>query len=316
MSGFGGILGNADVVKQLQNALATGRISQCYIFDGNEGTGKKTIARLFAKGIQCKASTVSAFTPCGQCLSCKTFDSGNHPDVFFVEPRKTKAVSVDDVREQIIDNMQTKPYMYPYKVFIVNHASAMTPAAQNALLKTIEEPHAFGVFLFVSDNLSAFLPTVLSRAVICKMNPLPEAEIINYLVANGIDSNDARVCAEFSSGSLGYALKLASSETFANMRRDVTTALSALSEPGADPFDHFAAFEPYNDNIAEVLDFCALWYRNTLIQGNQTTVFDTGLIHAIDCIYKAKRILSHNGNFRLTIEMMLYDIHNHCMRSA
>ncbi|MCL2455945.1 MAG: hypothetical protein FWD19_00175 [Defluviitaleaceae bacterium] len=101
---------------------------------------------------------------CGECLSCRVFESGNHPDTFFVKATKQKGIGVEEIREQIVMPMATKPFKYAHKVFIIE--DQCTPQAQNALLKTIEEPAPYGVFLFLAQNTHGFLPTILSRCVV------------------------------------------------------------------------------------------------------------------------------------------------------
>ena len=122
----------------------------------------------FAKGLNCKENADN-FTFCGSCTSCVLFDNKNHPDTFYVVGSK-KSIGVDDIREQLIKPMSLKPYSHKYKIFIIEKAQDLTPAAQNVLLKTIEEPAEYGVFLFVSLNTRSFLPTVLSRCDIVRFS--------------------------------------------------------------------------------------------------------------------------------------------------
>jgi len=142
---------------------------RAHILQGEQGTGKLQLARLFAKALNCIGRGESP-DPCNSCASCRTFDSGNHPDTFFVAPTKTVSLGVDDVRDQIVTPMGTQPFGYKYKVFIVDKAETLTPPAQNALLKTIEEPAEFGFFLFLTTKITAMLDTVLSRCVVHKLH--------------------------------------------------------------------------------------------------------------------------------------------------
>ena len=130
-------------------------MSHAYIWEAEN-------AHEFAKGLNCLNNEILG---CTQCISCKVFESGNHPDTIYVTGTKPSSIGVDDVREQIILPMATKPFRYKYKVFIVENAETLTPQAQNALLKTIEEPAPYGVFLFVCKHVHNFLPTLMSRCV-------------------------------------------------------------------------------------------------------------------------------------------------------
>ena len=142
----------------------------------------------FAKGLNCKENTnadLQGFATgvhfCGSCTSCAAFDNQNHPDTFYVVGTK-KSIGVDDIRDQLIGPMSLKPYSHKYKVFIVEKAQDLTPAAQNVLLKTIEEPAEFGVFLFVSPNTRIFLPTVLSRCVIVRFSDEAHTEYSTNII--------------------------------------------------------------------------------------------------------------------------------------
>ncbi|MCL1999163.1 MAG: hypothetical protein FWG65_10395 [Turicibacter sp.] len=151
---------------RILNRLQNVRHSHAYILVG-ENT---TILRHFAKALQCEQSPneFRQLKPCGACLSCKVFESGNHPDVIYIKPTKTKAIGVDDVRNQIVLPMSEKPFRYRYKIFIVD--TEMTHQAQNSLLKTIEEPASYGIFLFLTKSEDLFLPTVRSRCVLLKLD--------------------------------------------------------------------------------------------------------------------------------------------------
>ena len=123
----------------------------------------------FAKSLNCVNATC-----CGVCFSCRAFDSGSHPDTFFVASDK-KTIGVDEIREQLIKPMTLKPHSHAYKVFIIERAQDLTHQAQNVLLKTIEEPAGYGAFLFLAPNTRSFLPTVLSRCDIVRVVGSPES---------------------------------------------------------------------------------------------------------------------------------------------
>ncbi|MCL2197928.1 MAG: hypothetical protein FWB80_03295 [Defluviitaleaceae bacterium] len=131
------------------------------LFEGEDIATVRKHALSHAKKLNCESESA-----CGQCLSCRTFESGNHPDTFFVKGTKAQ-IGVEDAREQIIMPVAVKPFKYRYKIFIIE--GNITPQAQNALLKTIEEPAPYGVFLFLAKNTFGFLPTILSRCIVKKI---------------------------------------------------------------------------------------------------------------------------------------------------
>jgi len=204
----------------------------------------------------------------------------------------------------------------------------MTPAAQNALLKTIEEPASYGLFILLSENYSAFLPTVLSRCVIFRLKPLPEADVVDFLACHGINGEQARFYSAFSQGNIGRAMRLASSQDFTEMRDAVISlaqALRRLDTP--DLFERYHGLEPYKDSVQELLDLFMLWYRDVIImketdnarflfqQDKRNEIYAeaqatdlSALYKKFDAVWQAKRGLKQNGNFQLTLEMMLLSL--------
>lgn len=141
---FKDILGHEQIKEHFQNAAATGKVSHAYILSGEEGMGKKTLANAFAMTLLCEEG---GREPCMQCHACKQVLSGNHPDLIYVTHEKPASMGVDDIREQINDTIMVRPYSSQYKIYIVDEAQKMTVQAQNALLKTIEEPPAYAVIM-------------------------------------------------------------------------------------------------------------------------------------------------------------------------
>jgi DNA polymerase-3 subunit delta' len=278
------------------------------------GSGKSLIAKSFAKALQCESA--ASVDPCGVCKSCRVFESGNHPDVFYVSP-EGKSLGVDDIRDHVIKNMETKPYKYRYKVFIIDSAHTMTPQAQNALLKTIEEPAGYGVFLILSEGTGAFLPTVLSRCITYKLEPLGYDEVSGYLAAAGIADDTARLAAVYALGNIGRGLELAADEEFIGLRSKIFSVIERLYS--ADLIEVFAIakeFDEFKDRIQEALDIFYLCYRDALTAetaGGKFVIQDN-IPHAhnptagLTAVWNAKRRLRHYTNFQLTIEVMLLDI--------
>lgn len=157
---FEEIVGQKTVVRSLQNALTLGRLSQAYIFSGPRGTGKTTTARLLAKALNCLRYEKPTATPCNECASCRGITAGDSPDV--LELDAASRTSVDDIR-QLIENSRFKPAISRYRVFILDEAHMLSRSAFNALLKTLEEPPSFVVFILATTEPHKLPPTVLSR---------------------------------------------------------------------------------------------------------------------------------------------------------
>ena len=208
MAGFDHIIGHSDVVEHLKNAMKMDKVSHAYIFNGEKGCGKKTLAREFAKALQCQGE---GERPCGQCQSCRQADGHNQPDIIEVSHDKPNTIGVDDIREQVVGDVQVRPYSSPYKVYIIPEAEKMNQQAQNALLKTIEEPPEYVVILLLTTNAASFLPTILSRCVMLNMKPASDELVRHFLMEHvQIPDYEADICVAFAQGNIGKAERLAS----------------------------------------------------------------------------------------------------------
>jgi len=325
MNDFSEIKGHAQIIGSLKESMEKGRVSHAYIFSGKKGSGRKTMANAFAKAMQCEAGCGKA---CGKCASCRSFDSKNNPDVYYVYPTKTKALSVDDVREQIIERVKTKQYRCRYKIFIVDNAETMTQQAQNALLKTLEEPPEYVVIMLIAENMKSILPTVLSRCVELKFMPLKNDDVKEYLSEKqGLSQTDAAFFAEYSMGSIGRAVQLSQDEDFANMRRDLYEKLSAITRMSVSSVMTLgASFEKYK-GYSEFLEMIFMWYRDIytakrfksdkyIIQKDMKEdimalaehySFES-LERITDAIKRTEELLSFNTNFQLAMEMLFMEI--------
>ncbi len=324
MSDFNDILGNIRIKNNIKSALSSGNINHAYIICGPDGSGKKMLANAFAKALQCEGEE----RPCGCCQSCHMFDSGNNPDVAYPKPTKTKALGVDDIREQVIKPSSIKPYMFKYKIFIIDDADKMTVEAQNAFLKTLEEPSGFSVFFLLAESLDAFLQTILSRCIVLRTEPVKSSDIYSLLLSKGVDSTVASVSAEYARGSVGAALSLVEDEEFIAMREDVLTILSTICDRNAaDVFmlgDYFK--KTYKDD-KRLTDIIYMWYRDLLAakttgdekyiiqKDKKELIFDSAEKETVESLVKKAEIVKNtainvkrNVNFQLLMEVMLMNI--------
>ena len=149
MQGFQKVVGHQEIITHLQNAISMNKVSHAYLFGGESGSGKKMMASLFAMTLQCEKHGVE---PCMECASCKKAQNKNHPDIIYVTHEKPNTISIDEIREQLINDVMIKPYSSPYKIYVIDEAQKLTLQAQNALLKTIEEPPAYACLLYTSPR--------------------------------------------------------------------------------------------------------------------------------------------------------------------
>ena len=179
MAGFKDIVGNEQIIEHLQNAISMGKVSHAYIINGPQLSGKMMIAEAFARALQCEKEGTDG---CGECKSCHQADDHNHPDIIYVSHEKPNNISVDDIRTQLNNDIVIKPYSSKYKIYIVDEAEKMNQQAQNALLKTIEEPPAYAVIMLLTTNADSFLQTIRSRCITLNMKSVKDEVIKAYLM--------------------------------------------------------------------------------------------------------------------------------------
>ena len=264
ITSFQEILGNELVKEHFQRAIENHKISHAYILSGEAGMGRKSVANAFAMTLLCEKGQSE---PCMVCHSCKQLLGGNHPDLIYVTHEKPASIGVDDIREQINDTIQIRPYSSPYKIYIVDEAEKMTVQAQNALLKTIEEPPAYAILVLITTNQEAFLPTILSRCVQLKLKPLKDFTVKSYLTDHlHVAEKDAEICAAFARGNLGKAIHLSSSEEFKELYRRVMTLIQNIRTMDITMLlDCVREMKEQSFDLNEVLDFMQLWYRDALM---------------------------------------------------
>ena len=178
MAGFRDIIGHEQMTEHFQNAIKLDKVSHAYILNGPDQSGKKMLAEAFAMALQCEKKGIEG---CMECHSCRQAISHNQPDIIYVSHEKPNTISVDDIRRQVNQDIVVKPYASPYKIYIVDEAEKMNPQAQNALLKTMEEPPAYAVILLLTTNADMFLPTILSRCIRLNLKPVANEKIKSYL---------------------------------------------------------------------------------------------------------------------------------------
>lgn len=326
MAGFGDIIGHEQIITHLRSAIALDMVSHAYILNGPEYSGKMMLAEAFATALQCEGE---GERPCLECRSCRQAMDHNQPDIIYVSHEKPNTIGVDDIRTQINNDIVIKPYSSRYKVYIVDEAEKMNQQAQNALLKTIEEPPAYAVILLLTTNADSFLQTILSRCITLNLKAVKEDVIRDYLMKHyQIPDYQADVCAAFSQGNVGKAVQLASSEDFGELKASVLQLVKRLDD--IDLYEFGGAIKQigeYKLQINDYFDLITIWFRDVLYMKATNDV--NGLIfkdevydikrqaakrsyQGIEIILKAldtaKLRLNANVNFDLTLELLLLTI--------
>jgi DNA polymerase-3 subunit delta' len=334
MRKFSDIIGQKAIIEHLYNALRTGSISHAYILSGDAGSGRKTIASIFAAALQCEdlqeeeteepeqpvsqasgglgrpmPGTAGAggkaapgapgagrqpaprmrkrklLESCGRCLSCIQAQSGNQPDIITVSHEKPNSIGVGEIRRMRAD-LQIKPYSNARKVYIVPDAEKLTIPAQNALLKTLEEPPEYAVIILIANGLSAFLPTILSRCVVLQTRAVEEAQIARFLQREKeLPEDQAMILARFAGGNPGQALLLTDDKEFLELRDKTVDFLAHLSRADAVRISEFAS-DIDAGRRDEVLSFVLMWFRDVLLyhstQNSENLIFQEDIQYIIE----------------------------------
>ncbi|MCS7149343.1 MAG: DNA polymerase III subunit delta' [Caldimicrobium sp.] len=201
------IIGQEPATKLLKASLHSRRLAHSYLFSGPPGVGKKTTARALLYHLFCH---ISSDNPCGGCLACKKIERDIHPDIKFLHPEK-KDIRIDSIRE-VERFLRFRPTEGNYRVVIISQAERLNPEAGNALLKSLEEPPLYSLFVLITEKTYQMLPTILSRCQIVRFNPIPTDLIKEHLKRRLLcEESVADSVAEISSGSLGWALEILNS---------------------------------------------------------------------------------------------------------
>ena len=206
--GFSSLLGNEQLKHNLTMSLEKGHISHFYLISGPQGSGKHTLARLLAAAILCQGQS----RPCLSCGPCRKVLDGSHPDFITVDDPEKKTVTVDLIR-QARGDIYIRPNEADHKIYLFPRAQDMGLPGQNALLKVLEEPPAYGVFLLLTDNPDKLLPTVRSRCTELRLLPLSQEILVGQLQQDfpQAQSQDIAAAIARSGGYLGQARELLAS---------------------------------------------------------------------------------------------------------
>ena len=339
---FKEIVGQEDAKNLLINAVQTGNHSHAYIFSGEKGSGKMMLAEAFSAMLQCENPTDDA---CGECHSCKQALNHNNPDIIYVTKEDGKSnISVDVVRERIINDVDIKPYSSKYKIYIVDEAETMNNYAQNAILKTIEEPPEYAVIILLTTNHNAFLQTILSRCVVIQMKTI-DTESIARVLQTKYETVDyqAQMVASFAQGNMGKAIALATDSDFSEVINRVKSLCKRANRMGEaqiaaevkaikedrdrDKKLSNSENEKFQGFVEQMLDLITLWFRDVLLYkatlNDQLLLFKEdsfdiqeqaqrcsyyNLNGIIDMVSETRTRINANVNFDLTIMLLIEKI--------
>lgn len=320
---FDKIIGHERQIEILRKSINENTISHSYLFEGQEGLGKRKVAQAFSKALLCKGQGEK---PCNKCSSCIKFDTGNHPDFKMLSP--TKGLISKKEIEELIRSVSILPFESQRKVYIIDEANSIILNSQNTLLKTLEEPPEYIVIIITTSNINTIIPTIVSRCQNIKFNLVDNKKIIDLLIKDyELGQEKARLIAGFANGSVKKAIELVETNEFFEQRDEIINIIVDIAN--GNKFKIFTASSLLNknkDNIEEILDIFLYWFRDLLIYkelGDSPLIINKDKINLLseqsfldmrkinDIIYnieETKINVKRNVNFNLSIETMLLNI--------
>ncbi len=317
------MLGHQGVLNTLQTAIKSDNISHAYIFEGANGIGKRETALAFSSMLMCETDDA----PCGECKACQLIQQSSHPDFQEVYLDEDKSISVEDIRN-ILKGIIIRPLYSKYKIFVINNADNMTIQAQNALLKSLEEPPGYIVFILTVQSGAAMTATIRSRCQRIFFNRLSYEELIAILKTKyGAIKPEWDFIVSYADGVIGTAISLVDLPEYLEIRDIVLDqVMQLLQSQDTDTYILYELIEKYDDKIDYILRVILMFLRDIVVY-NQTGNFSilinsdkkdmiiknqgvnlSSLMKSIRAIWSAKKSLEVNANFQLTIEVMLMKI--------
>ena len=305
---FNNIIGQDFAKKYLTNSIKKNKINHAYMFEGIDGIGKKKLSQELAK------------------ILLDTENVESTPDYINIHP-DGNSIKISQIRKLQTDII-VKPHKQ-YKIYIINQAESMTIEAQNALLKTLEEPPEYAIIILITSNKESLLDTIKSRCEIIKFLPISIVDLNNYLIIKGIDKNRAQLLSTFARGSIEKAIELSESADFTIMRDEIQTYIEImLDKDMIDILEIPTSMEKYKNDAINVLDILINYFRDmmllkekvdksmiinidkiTFIQNMSKKITYSQVSKIIDIIEDTKKKIRSNCNFNISIQVMALNIY-------
>lgn len=325
---WAGVVGQSLAVRLLQQAVASGQLAHAYLFIGPDGVGKRTVALELAKALNCRAPLPDR-SACDACPSCQKllYSPPSHPDVTVIEP-DGRFIKTDQMRE-LQAEMYARPNEGKMRVAIIDGADRLNAEAGNRVLKLLEEPPAYAVFLLLAQNLAGILPTIVSRCQTVNFPPLSPEEVRQVLEDRaGLDRAQARLFAALSGGSIGRAISIAQNPAAAQRRDDTFDFLRKIGEmDDLSLVSYSEGLEKQRDQLDEWLEMMLIWLRDALLMDqtglgnlviNQDRKEDAlqlahrygsgHLVAMVDAVSEARSRIQRNANVRLCLDVLLLEL--------
>ena len=319
MRTFEDFCGQSAHIAQLRADFSAHTFVHAYLLCGPRGTGKRSVARLCAMAAVCRGEGAK---PCGACGPCRRILSDSHPDLHTVLPEKGKQTIGVDVMREMIAEVGVKSFEDTTKAILIPEAERMTAAAQNCLLKTLEEPPQDTVFFLITDQPGAMLPTIVSRCRVIRFHPLSVQDCEKRLIALGQPPQEAARRARMAEGCVGQALAI-DGQRLALMEQVTRDAFSVRHARDVLPIVNLYKDDKERQKI--VLDLLETAVRDILLaqagrmplegggyapqaEAYARAVPLTGGLQLSSCVKKARMMIAGNVSFALALESILLEI--------
>ncbi len=322
------IVGHERAVEFLRRGLLNGRSRHAYLFTGSSSLGKMTLAQTFAMALNCESEDIAG-RPCGNCRSCRGIVKGSDPDLILARADESGRLKIDVIRD-VMRLLALKPYGSRYRVAMLEDFDLVLPQAQDALLKTLEEPAEHAVLLLLATSTERILSTIRSRTQIIPLRPLPSALVKDHLLGRGAEADRAELIARLSSGRIGWALAALDDETLLESRATYLDLLRDVLRGGR--VDRLRIAEELSRKLARdknqlraTLDIWQTYWRDLLLECYETPVKPCNsdrkdeiralamrvnpaqALHALNATRRAARALETNANVRLALDVLFLE---------
>ena len=258
------LIGHQKQWQFLINAAKVNKLPHAFLFSGQAGLGKRTLAVEFIKWLNCQNAN-SANTPCQNCKNCKDIELNRYPDLIFISP-ESKEIKIAQIRG-LKWALSLKPYMSLFKTAIIDEAHSMNQEAQNSLLKTLEEPKGVALLILTTEHPEQLFQTILSRTQKIKFFPVPAGEIKNYILKEGADKETATALAELALGRPGVAINfLKNADKLKFQQKTIRDFTKMAQSPLALRFQYAKDLAEDYQNLKDALECWQNYLRGILLE--------------------------------------------------
>ena len=332
MNTLNSIIGNERLIRNLKKSIEEKNDSHAYLIVSEDEITRREIAFKFAEALLCLNYEKNGDI-CNECKSCKAFNSSHNVDFRYISKEDEKFISINKIRENVINDAVYAPTENKYKIYVIDEADLMNENAQNAILKTLEEPKEYVKILLLASKENAMLPTILSRCITLKVMPLNDEEIKKWATLNLDEIEDKEAL-----GNLDYYVKYASGNVTNLVKILKNTEFKRLRNVGSEIADKLLTgkfldfarckdiLNSEKDNITELLNILEIWYRDVyfyknnlsdmiinydskeVIRNHAKMFNEEKLENAIKSIKQYKEDISNYANFKLATEMFQINV--------